>query len=350
MGSVLRYQEGGSDSEIWGENFSENYRRLVRNPDVLKWTGQTASASLLKAVRLADWLPFFAVELWKNSLEFLAARAEFRSTNHLVEFGYDWRASLIETAKLLAEKLSRLVNAPLDSLRTSSRPQFMFVTHSMGGLVVRIALALKLINPTWVDRIIHVGSPLKGAAVAFRTAYERSTLPMLREILGLVHKKNAVLFRKNLLRCFKSFPSLYQLMPPKEIKFLYYSPSVLMSPLDEDFLPPFCRALTEEAHQKLIEAESFIVTHKIKVFTIYTAVNVKNPTDLMYQVSSIASPEPGYLIDEIVGSTVEGDGTVSARSACGSEPGALGKSVTNVAHAYLCNSKKVVEVLATILN
>jgi hypothetical protein len=350
MGSVLRYQTTGTHDEIWGANLIENYRRLVQNPDVLKWTGQTANASLLKTIRLADWLPFLKVDLWRNSLEFLTALPEFRPSAHLIEFGYDWRASLIETAKVLAASLTSRVNAPIDSLRTSSHSQFVFLTHSMGGVVVRIALALKLINPTWVDRIIHIGSPLKGAAVTFRVAYERSTLPLLAEILKFAHRKNSALFTRNLLRCFKSFPSLYQLLPPLDVKYLHYSPSVLRNPLEEEFLPAFCRELTEETHRRLVEAEIFIIAHKIKVFTIYTAVNLQNRTDIMYRIRTVGEPEPGYLIEEVIGSTVQGDGTVSAQSASDSEPGALGKSVTNVDHAYLCNSKKVVEILATILN
>ncbi len=350
MGSVLYYQKEGPQSEIWGENFKDNYRRLIQNPGVLTWTRQTASAKVLKTARLTDWLPFLKVELWKKSLELLSSWSDFRLGTHLVEFGYDWRASLIDTAKLLSEKLSLRVNAPVDSLWTTSCPQFTFLTHSMGGLVIRIAIGLKLINPTWVDRIIHIGTPLKGAAVAFRAGYDRSTLPLLREILGLVHMKNEALFRQNLLTCFKSFPSLYQLMPPREVKYLYYSPSLIKNPLDETFLPPFGRMHTEEAHKLLIEAERIIITHKMKVFTVYTAVNVNTDTELMYRVSSIDSPDRGYLIHEVIGHTDEGDGTVPAQSASGSEPGAVGKSVLNVDHAYLCNDKSVVEVLSTILS
>ena len=349
MGSVLRYHESEKHGEIWGENFIENYHRLIHNPDVLKWTGKTASASLLKTARLSDWVPFVKIELWKNSLEFLAGLKEFRLPSHLIELGYDWRASLIESAKLVSQKLSNHVNAHLDSLRSSSDPQFTFLTHSMGGLVLRIALGLKLINYSWIDRIVHIGSPLKGAAVAFRVAYDRSTLPLLREILRQVHRKNGALFESNLSKCFKSFPSLYQLMPQREIRYLFYSPSVITNPLEETFLPETCRQLAEEAHQKLADAEQYIITHKIKVITIYTAINEDDETELMYRVTAIGPPDTGYRIEETVGKTTLGDGTVPAESASGSVAGAVGKSVLNVKHAYLCNSKKVVELLATII-
>jgi hypothetical protein len=350
MGSALYYPNSGNHGEIWGEDFQENYRRLIKNPDVLKWTGQTANAKLLRTVRVNNWISFLNVHLWSNSLKFLAERPEFRGGNQLVEFGYDWRAPLNDTAEIFANRLSDLVGKPINQPRAPSLPQFVFLTHSMGGLLVRIALGLNLIEPTWVDRIIHVGSPLKGAPIAFRTAYERSTLPLLNELFTLFHWKNGVLFKKNLLACFKSFPSLYQLMPPLEVRYLYYSPSLITSPLEDKVIPDFCRHLTEEAHEWLIDCERVMVTHKMKVFTIYTAVNVNAQTDLMYRVKVVGHPDPGYLIEEVIGRTVEGDGTVPAQSAIGSALVAQSRSVLNVQHAYLCNSASVVEILATILS
>jgi hypothetical protein len=350
MGSTLHYPGATENVEIWGDDFRLNYARLIKNPQILKWTWQTANARLLKSVSVWNW-PSLKIELWKRILDCLKSFPEFSLSAGLFEYGYDWRAPLAETAKLFAEKLAFQVKASsLNLERLSSQSQLTFVTHSMGGFVVRLALALKHLHPSWVDRIIHIGAPLKGAPVAFRVAYDSCTLPFFNELFMLFHLKNANLFKEVLLDCFRSFPSLYELMPPIEVRYLYYSPSVIKNPLEEDFLPKTYRELAERTHQSLIESERVIIHHKIKVFTIYTAVSIKKQTELMYRVESIASPTPGYQVIELIGKTSEGDGTVSAQSACGSGPGAIGNSVLNVPHADLCNSASVADLLRILLS
>ena len=349
MGSILSYNESGHITEIWGEDFNQNYRRLLKNPDLLKWTGQVACAKLLETVNVSSLIPFYKLHLWKKSLELISTINDFQPPGGLIKCGYDWRPSLTETAPWLINHLSDQIGAPLGSVRPQGKPTCVFLTHSMGGLLIRIAIGMDLIHPTWIDRIIHIGSPLEGAPVSFRVAFDRTSLPLLNELLRLFHWKNYALFKNNLLHCIRSFPSIYELFPRKELKYIWYSQSAISNPLEENYLSPFCRYLAETAHSLLAEAERRIVTNKTKTFCIYTAIHESKPTEIMYRIQALGPPDPGYEIEEVMLTTPHGDGTVPKDSASGAGLSALGKSVLNVEHALLCNSASVSEILSTIL-
>src|SRR5690606_34913126 len=66
---------------------------------------------------------------YKELIRFLA------NTHEVKLFAYDWRISLLETARLLRQSLE----ATLDHLQ-GTRP-VRIVAHSMGGLVVRVMIA-----------------------------------------------------------------------------------------------------------------------------------------------------------------------------------------------------------------
>jgi hypothetical protein len=349
MGSTLHYDGSGHIEEIWGEDFNQNYRRLLKNPDLLKWTGQVACAKLLETVNVSSLIPFYRQHLWKKTLGLISQLDDFQSPDSVIKCGYDWRPSLTETAPWLVNYLSSQIGAPLGSIRPQAKPKCVFLTHSMGGLLIRVAIGLNLIDPTWIDRIIHIGTPLEGAPVSFRVAFDRTSLPLLNELLHIFHWKNYALFKSNLLHCIRSFPSIYELFPRKELKYIWYSQNAIRNPLEEEYLTPFCRYLAETTHGFLIEAESKIAANKIKVICIYTTIHECKPTEIMYRVQALGPPDLGYKVEEVMLSTVHGDGTVPKDSACGANLSALGKSVFNVEHALLCNSASVVEIMSTIL-
>ena len=181
---------------------------------------------------------------------------EFRGKGRTVKFAYDWRESLMNVARSLRSQLD--VHAPKNA-------RFVFLTHSMGGLVVRIALALKVLQPKNVDRIIHIGSPLQGAPMAFRSAYGKALLPMLSELTKLFHWKNADQFFKHLLDNVRTFPSIYQLMPPRRYPYLFYSPSHRSNPLDEPAIPDEFRKVAQVAHDLIEESDKIIVRNGVKL-------------------------------------------------------------------------------------
>ena len=161
MGSTL-FTENGSDErrEIWSEHFAQNHRLLCYEPSLLRWSGQPAKSSLLENVYGPFPLPFVKIRLWRGLLRFLEEHQQFGTEGHTLKYSYDWRQSLLETAQGLGEQLtlhSRWLAE--DKKMTTGELRYVFFTHSMGGLVVRIALGLGVLDPSAVNRLVHIGSP-----------------------------------------------------------------------------------------------------------------------------------------------------------------------------------------------
>ena len=352
MGSILeRSDYYGGTQTIWGENLTANYRTLINNPGVLKWADNPADARLMRFVNvdaeipLADWrVPFRKLDIWGRVIQFLNARSDVETT---VEFGYDWRGPLVDSANRLINWLKANGQVDLASERSDDAPPFLFITHSMGGLVVRIAIANGKIHHSWVDKIIHIGTPLKGSPSAFRTAYEGLSLPLFREIFGLVRRKNRAAFEHHLLDCIRTFPSLYHLLPPREVPYLYYSQSSRSNPLRERSMSNEHRSIASECHETLERAQEIIANQRIKVSTIYTEVHAGRQTELEYRVTPLADGR-GYTVDGVHARSDYGDGTVPADSARGELP-VRGLSVINVDHMVMCNNDKVVECLSVLI-
>jgi hypothetical protein len=70
---------------------------------------------------------------------------------------------------------------------------------------------------------------------------------------------------------------------------------------------------------------------------------------MIYRVQTLGPPDSGYQVEEVMGTTMEGDGTVPKNSASGHGKSVLEKSVLNVEHAYMCNSSEVADILSTII-
>lgn len=348
MGSSLVYRDAaGNPEEIWGENFYQNYRRLLSNPTMLRWNDIPAEATLLENVYVSNISPWPKYKFWQKLLEYLYNHAEFQKNKRMLKFAYDWRQSLLETA----EELGSFLQTHIQDLQNTEgvKPgecSFVFLTHSMGGLVVRIALALGEVEPQNIDRIIHIGSPLEGAPSAFRSAYGSRLLPMLAELTKVFHWKNADRFFEHLLDNIRTFPSIYQLMPPKRYPYLYYSPSKRSNPLNEQIIRPKFKILADDAHDKLEEAERVIIRNGVETFTIYTESHNQEKTDVEFRVQPLPS---GYKIEEVLGQTYWGDGSVPFESARGNRVSCKQNPILNVTHAFMCNDTKVVSLLPGII-
>ena len=347
MGSTLSYD----GDEIWGENFFSNYKRLLTNPTLLRWhkNKTPAEPSLLRTAYLSRAVPLAKIPLWGRLLERLDRHPEFGAAGRTLLCAYDWRRSLMETAEHLGERLDAHA-ARLGS--SGGPPRFVFFAHSMGGLVVRIALALGALGPDAVDRIVHIGSPLGGAPSAFASAYGSNSLslPLLGEVNRLVRgQTRAVSFFEHLLDNVRTFDSVYQLMPPVGQDYLYHDPTRRSNPLAEDLIPEEKRALAARAHGLLEEAERTISARGIRTYTIYGARHNKRPTDLEYVVEPPGPPNSGYTITRTHSTTDEGDGTVSEWSARGNGAAVVQNPLWHVEHATMCNNRSVVDLLPGIL-
>ena len=116
----------------------------------------------------------------------------------LYEFPYDWRRQLEVNAHLLHQSLLRWTEA-------APKRRFTLVCHSMGGMLARTYAALyPAESERLIDRIIMLGTPLHGTAVA-ACIFDGST-PQVSTVQRLNPQNDVISFASNL-------PSAYQLLP-----------------------------------------------------------------------------------------------------------------------------------------
>ena len=355
MGSTLKYDhlDENSPLTLWSENIRENYDRLIHNAGTLKWNGNRAKAELIEYFTFSLPIPILGCAfplkravVWERTLSWMRTHPMFKD-EVMVLFGYDWRASLLETSRELAERLAHASGDRVSTPWSPPKPKFTIFTHSMGGIVALLAIGQGLLHPTRIDRIVFIGSPLRGAPSAFSSAYESVQLPLFREIFGLFHWNNLTLFYKNLLESIRTFPSIYSLFPSEEIPYLYYGPSSRSNPLREEAMPLKEREICLETHRTIANGVRLLELEEVAAHTVYTEVNSHRKTDLEFRVRP-GGPGYGYAIIETISLTSLGDGTVPSDSACG-PPYFKRQTVNNVDHAFLCNDEKVVECLTTLI-
>jgi hypothetical protein len=336
MGSALWYEDSSEHrTTIWSDSVYETYRILLKNPSALAWTGKPARARLIERMYLRPWPK---VVLWDATLRLLNEHPEFQDETRRLLVGYDWRQPLLDSARDLGERLASYVQEGV---------RFVFLTHSMGGLVTRIAVAQGDVPAASIDRLVHIGSPLEGAPAAFRGAYERASLPFLRPLAGLLRGRNTERFWQHVLDAIKSFPSTYQLMPPSSHGYVYETQGQYANPLSGGRIEPHFVDAAGRARRALDEAERVLAGAGVRPVTIY-GENGRwgGKTDLAYRVALYG--RSSYAIEEVNASPA-GDGTVPKDSAKGSDGTSDARGVWNVPHARMCNSRKVIDVLRGVI-
>jgi hypothetical protein len=311
----------------------------------LDWNGRRADAKLIDAVELG--LPFFKLSLWGKTIECVAHKCG----GNYHAYGYDWRASLIDTAAEMVGTLNRLMSAPVGARRPPDAPSIVFVAHSMGGLLVRIAIGLELIHTSWISCVVNIGTPLRGSPAAFRTAFDRFALPLFNQVLRILHPRNHQTYIANLRNSFCTFPSLYQLFPPPEVAILYHGPERPRgNPLNENILEERAWSAARAAHAALGLADDILARAQTPVHLIFTNLLTSDRTELEYDVDVVTSPEARYVITETHAWTSHGDGTVPDYSG-GYTYGKVHHPhpVVGIKHALMCDSSGVAKVLGSIL-
>lgn len=124
----------------------------------------------------------------------LRLKLALRAHGFAAEFhDYDWRLSIAELGRALAQRLAH-------SGRTA------LVAHSMGGLVARAALAQP--GTARVERVILLGTPNRGSFAAVQAL--RGTYAVVRKLARLAAQPSAETLSSEV---FSSFPSLHDLLP-----------------------------------------------------------------------------------------------------------------------------------------
>ena len=333
MGSTLSYPGG----EIWGSNILQNYRRLSKSSTELRWVGTKAKAQLWRTVGV---VPTVQIRLWDKTLTYLAKHPHL-SQSRVIECPYDWRQSLqassADIVRVLEDRIGRSLNVPPGS----HSERVTLLTHSMGALAIRVAIGQKLLDPGWIDRIIHMAPPLQGAPVAFRSLLYKTTLPFLNETVRICHLVNYHRLVKYLFEAFQTFDSIYELMPPKDNKFLVEAGTKRSNPLDGGWFDNDRVRKTIQTHALIAVSHSILQSAGTKVFSIFTKDHSASRTDWEYVIR-----EKTREIVKDPFSPHEGDGTVPNYSADVAQyPGCYPLPIANVAHMKMPNSTSAVHLL-----
>jgi hypothetical protein len=148
----------------------------------------------LTALRVPAVAPI--VPLGVVLFSYLRLKLQLRAAGFAVEFhDYDWRLSIVESGRALAERLRALRPAPV-----------AIVAHSMGGLVSRAALALE--HTRHIQRLVLLGTPNCGSFAAVQAL--RGTYAVVRKVACLAPQTSAESLAAGV---FNTFPSLYELLP-----------------------------------------------------------------------------------------------------------------------------------------
>jgi pimeloyl-ACP methyl ester carboxylesterase len=127
---------------------------------------------------------------------YLRLKLYLRSRGFAVEaHDYDWRLPVVQLGRALAARLHSQRNT-----------RVALVAHSMGGLVVRAALAQP--GTAHVHQVVLLGTPHLGSFAAVQAL--RGTYAVVRKVARLDARASAESLASQV---FSSFPSLYDLLP-----------------------------------------------------------------------------------------------------------------------------------------
>jgi hypothetical protein len=255
-------------------------------------------------------------------------------------FGYDWRQSLLITAQSLATGLSKRVDGADVSQMADSNRRFLFVTHSMGALLLRAAVGLNLVHHSWIERIVHIGAPLSGSPAAFGAAYDRTAWPFLGELFSKFTLPGSYELKRAMHAAARTFDTAYELLPQMRHPYISVADGdPFVNPLAIDGgLTVRQRTLASEAHDTFVRAEHILAAAGTRIFSIY-AEGRRTPITFRVQ-----RRELDYDIVDVNHSR-EGDDAVPVYSATACS--ALTLSVDDVAHAFLCNNGRVANRLVS---
>jgi len=351
MGSSLWYQGPGGKQWIWPSNLDRLYSSLIQNPDMITWKGRTAQAEMIETLHF-DVLgkSVYNIHPWSKLLKKLESHVEVPAGRGILKIGYDWRISLLDSAATLSSALSQAVGSDVSRPPSGeAHPKFLIIAHSMGGLLLRATIGTKRLDPGWLDRIIFIGSPLRGSPEAFRSFYQGVDLPLLEGLYRVARPLNYREFRRIVSNAFAKFPSLAQLFVPETIDYLRYSAFDRSNPLKETTLPTSMIQAAADAHAAFKVSDAILKQAGTTIFKIFTDSGCS--TEVEYEVESVLRPSPAYHFKK-TDRDPAGDGTVPAFSASylTTQLSQEQKSpVRKVVHSKMCNNEKVAELIPGML-
>lgn len=328
MGSTLRFKGEGEygqliDEEIWGSNLWKNIDLLAANPARLA-SPQAEPGEVLKELRTGRWFRF---NVYRELLKYCTADDGLclDGSRNFYPFAYDWRADNRDSAAEFAKFI--LKADPSEQLRVR------IIAHSMGGIVSRLMLLQNETIAERTDLLFQIASPVEGSAKAFYTLKKRPKFDWIFDAIWKFFHHLDPEKLAELQNTLQGFSSLYQLLPPSNIKTIYDRKGTQYSAVDAriwpTYLHPFLSAAAE-VHR--------ILAGPLKS-TIRCVYSNSSNTDVLYLVDD--------LFRIIASQCVDGDGTVCCSSAFAQTSASQRHLITGkgATHNELCHNPEVLELL-----
>ena len=296
LGSELIFEGSGPTlrpihEPVWSGDFAVLIKTLTSSPERLHLPNPLSTGRVIRQVKPPGVPPR---SVYAKLLDRLEATG-YKNGISLFPFPYDWRLSNVLTARNLALFVRSMIP---DGAKIS------YITHSMGGLIVRIMLS-STENDDIKSRtasLIQIGIPALGSSKAFYTLQKEPSFGGLMQFLLKVNSHVRPDAYHRLLDAVRTFDSLYELLPHDTERFL-------VSMADENYNAFDNRFWSTERASKLPVVGD--VHKQVRAFSFPPLLTIYSDdieTDKYYQVDINFKVEGTY-------GCVNGDGTVSVSSA-----------------------------------
>jgi pimeloyl-ACP methyl ester carboxylesterase len=333
MGSELRLNRIDStgvrrDDLVWGEDASVVWNTLSREPELLSAQDLVAT-KVIHSIRTSGALWSKNTPIYGPLIDFCCAKKglNLKDGRTFRQFAYDWRLDLITTASSLDNFVQKLPD-----------PVFI-VAHSMGGLITRLMLNLKLSGASKVKGVFQIASPVAGSSKAYISLKNRLDLGSIPNLLLNFSQRLHTGLNGRLREAIGNMDALYQLLPPSSYPILLTRGGTQLAATDVrgwvKSYQPFITA-AGNVHKVLATVPS------VPIKCVY-AVDID--TDWMLQI------DDGWNILARK-QTALGDGTVICASASAGSVDTVPIKGEGKAgeHTKLCACKKVHEELREFLS
>lgn len=344
MGSALLCKRPGRSGElatdyIWSEDLGDIL--FGDKIDLLQYPApaevQVEPKHILDKLVLYN-LPLAGTEAYATLRKHLAQLEGYRKERMLKEFSYDWRESI----EVSAEKLTRYIMQVVSENRIKS---IGLVSHSMGGLICKLAMASSDVLRRYGRLLIYIGGPLQGSMKAY---YTLKLFPVLNSAFStlmatLIYKLREFIggnAKDRLMQAIRTFPSVYELLPPQwDSAHLLTETGQSRSCVDDALWSEPYRPLVTNARR--VQEKLAAIRLDIPTWAIFSSAH---DTDQIYRLGG----GPPYVFKgDVVETDTRGDGTVTAFSATYGLPTdrRLLVSTGPSKHLDLCRNKEVLTYL-----
>lgn len=326
LGSELRLNKLGSDGRqrsdlVWGGELGVVWKTLMRHPDLLSAQGLEVG-NVIREMRF----PLFTLKIYGPLLDFCCAPNGLNLIlgANLRAFPYDWRRDL------------RSIASDLGTFIQSLRPPVYVVAHSMGGLVTRLMLNMKIPGSSAVQGVFQIASPVAGSLKAYITLRKHPDFGRIGEGLMMLTAKSQWTSAQ-LMNSIGNMESIYQLLPPKDRKILMHVDGAMTSAVD-------LKIWDKRDHAFITAAMS---VHKLLCRPL--SVRLKCVYSTQIKTDSLATLTHTYRLDQVCGQA-EGDGTVTTESAIAASNDPFPCPGKDAEHTKMCTLSDLHAELKKFLN